>query len=140
MPKGTPHPELLLEAYGSVCVSPKGVYTSPKIGPVPVIQWSREDILPGSYVILKKVNLAIAWIILAKEVKEVYADTVTSRAADLLDQHAVSYSFREKEEPVSDEELCMWEKAVLACDSSDEAMRILYECALDASYPHVTED
>ena len=74
MPKGTPHPELLLEEYAFVSIGPKGVFTGKDPANSPLEQWRKEGVPENSYMVLRKVDAKTAKLLLEGRAAAVYTD------------------------------------------------------------------
>ncbi|MBQ1304848.1 MAG: DUF1893 domain-containing protein [Erysipelotrichales bacterium] len=98
MPKGTPHPELLLEEYAFVSIGPKGVFTGKDPANSPLEQWRKEGVPENSYMVLRKVDAKTAKLLLEGRAAAVYTDWISADAKHLLEQSAVSLRYRVSEE------------------------------------------
>lgn len=113
-----------------VIVGENDVYTSTKHGVAPLLEMldSENDVIKNSLIADKVVGKAAALLMVKGEVKEVYADIISSHALDVFEKYKVRAYYDTLVEYIVNRDktgMCPMEKAVLEVDEPNTAYDVL---------------
>lgn len=113
-----------------VIVGENDVYTSTKHGIAPLLDIldSENEVIKNSFIADKVVGKAVALLMVKGNVKEVYADVISSHALDVFEKYKVKAYYDKLVEYIINRDktgMCPMEKAVLEVDKPNTAYDVL---------------
>jgi len=108
------------------------IFSSGKTGLRPLVEaiQIQDETLEGSSMADKVVGRAAALLAIYAKVRSVYASTIASGAAQLLDQHAIPYRYGSMVKHILNRDgtdICPFEKSVRDTDNPEEALQQIVE-------------
>lgn len=108
------------------------IFSSGKTGLRPLVEaiQIQDETLEGSSMADKVVGRAAALLAIYAKVRSVYASTIASGAAQLLDQHAIPYRYGSMVKQILNRDgtdICPFEKSVRDTDNPEEALQQIVE-------------
>lgn len=122
----------VLHKGGYTCVVKQGenLYTATARGIRPLMAFLETDSLRGAVLADKVIGKAAAFLLEKGGVKAIYADVISTPAADVLDHAGIPYYFSKKSPYIQNragDGVCPMESAVLEIQNADEAFWTLQE-------------